>query len=231
VGFYTSAFFERWFDELDVAPEQRQRISAAIDDAAATWNDRRADRVSAEYLKARKAELTALAQASRAYGGTLATLSSASWAMMSMASDELNEIAPQAMSIASPEYVRRGQVSFEVNDGEGDKQILHLQTLQHVISHLASVADFAAQERTKLGKGPARDTPLETWIWSIANIWAQYLKRPFTRDLTSDGQPISLAARFCVEAYHCLDPLTPTSRVLNEMKKRIQLQNHLRARR
>ena len=57
------------------------------------------------------------------------------------------------------------------------------------------------------------------------NLWEGPLERKFTRDVTSNSEPISEAACFCVEIFKALDPETEKSLVLNEMKKRIKEQN------
>lgn len=57
------------------------------------------------------------------------------------------------------------------------------------------------------------------------NVWLGIIQRKFTRDVASDGEPITEAARFCVDIYKVLDPETDKSLVLNEMKRRIKDHN------
>jgi hypothetical protein len=68
-------------------------------------------------------------------------------------------------------------------------------------------------------RGPKEDDDLKFWLGHIRNLWVDFLNRRFTRDVTNEGQPISEAARFCVRACQLVDPKTPPSRILNEMKK------------
>ena len=55
----------------------------------------------------------------------------------------------------------------------------------------------------------------------MAQLWIGDLGKDFTRYVHSSGEAVSDAARFCVRAYSILDPKTPESLVLNEMKKLI----------
>lgn len=73
-------------------------------------------------------------------------------------------------------------------------------TLTTAIDELATSAEIAAQIIPTVKQGPQPDKPLQKWIVDMRNIWYRPLDRPFTVD-ESSSEPISEAARFCVDVY------------------------------
>ena len=116
-------------------------------------------------------------------------------------------------------------IRFPERDGtEGTLTISTDETLA-LLGALKQASITASQNQRTAQVGKKRDHALRMWIINIANIWEDILDRPFTRDATSDGVPISEAARFCVSSFVFLDSKTLPSLILNEMKLYIQGQN------
>lgn len=93
---------------------------------------------------------------------------------------------------------------------------------------IANIAEITPHAYTSIKKGNRKDFPLESWMMDALKIWTSMLGRKFSRDVSETGEPATAAAAFVVTAYNTLSPETPRSRVLNEMKKLITLQNEFR---
>lgn len=61
---------------------------------------------------------------------------------------------------------------------------------------------------------------ISIWVVNMRSYWIQTLGRRFTVDRLQ-GQPVSEAARFCVDALHIMEPDIPPTTVINEMQKLI----------
>jgi hypothetical protein len=114
-------------------------------------------------------------------------------------------------------------IQKDVASGEQDKSVTIAELLD-ALSVLSEVASVATQAyRNKQGRQP--DHALENWIRNTSFIWLSSEKRQFTQDSHSGGEPVSDAARFCVDLFVEIDTRTPKTRVIHEMKKLIKKMN------
>jgi hypothetical protein len=96
--------------------------------------------------------------------------------------------------------------------------IMNVPTLRSVIEGLENAANSKSANLPKGRPGQVRSYGLRLWMRNIAELWDKSTNRAFTRDVTSTGEPITNAARFCAEAFRIVDPSVPTSRVMRELK-------------
>ncbi len=86
---------------------------------------------------------------------------------------------------------------------------------------IADASNVARQLQNSASAGRPSDIALEGWMRDAYALVHSKLGEPFVRHVHDDGEPSSFAAAFCVDAYHHLSPQTPTSLILNAMKKEI----------
>jgi hypothetical protein len=86
---------------------------------------------------------------------------------------------------------------------------------------IADASNVARQLQDPASAGRPRDIALDGWMQSAYALFRCKLGELFVRHVHEDGKPASHAAAFCVEAYHHLSPMTPTSLILNAMKYEI----------
>jgi len=79
-----------------------------------------------------------------------------------------------------------------------------------------------AKESIRLTRAGSRsDYALSLWLTNIADMWTNQLGRPFTRDATTDGEPLTHAAQFCITTFTYISPSTSSTKIINGMKKHI----------
>lgn len=105
-------------------------------------------------------------------------------------------------------------------DGGGEFVSLQADDIVSISSEIGNLT-FEACDNYRAAQRTKRDYPLDIWIANIRRIWTDLSGRPYSRDATSDGQPVSPAAEFTVFAYSKLSPDTPPTKVLNAMKRNI----------
>ncbi|MEX0827944.1 MAG: hypothetical protein WD005_03225 [Haliea sp.] len=71
--------------------------------------------------------------------------------------------------------------------------------------------------KTQSAARRTRDDALQMWIVLVGDIWENQIGRPFDCDVTSTGEPVSEAARFCVDAHRFVDAECQPSRITKEM--------------
>ncbi|MES0826111.1 hypothetical protein [Ruegeria sp. SCP11] len=96
--------------------------------------------------------------------------------------------------------------------------VMDVPTLRSVIEGLEIAATSKSANLPKGRPGQVRSYGLRLWMRNIADLWDGTTSQAFTRDVTSTGEPITNAARFCAEAFRSIDPSIPTSRVMRELK-------------
>lgn len=79
----------------------------------------------------------------------------------------------------------------------------------------AKKAGYAGKNQSA---GRPQDDALQMWIVLIGDIWENQIGRPFDCDVTSTGEPVSEAARFCVDAHRIVDAGCQPSRITKEMR-------------
>lgn len=97
---------------------------------------------------------------------------------------------------------------------------IRLSEVKDKINILNEVLLFTANSSFN-PRGRQVNFQLRKWIAQIRSFWVRDLERSFTRDFTNNSEPISEAARFCVEAYKIIKPATPNSEIQQAMKKHI----------
>lgn len=110
---------------------------------------------------------------------------------------------------------------FTDHEGMATTLTSDIEDLIRSVSILEKVATEAKKNIGSMPVGPRLDDSMRMWITNIANMWTEKLGRPFTRDTTSKGDPLTEAAQFCIDAFLPISPSTPNSKVLNGMKKHI----------
>ena len=126
-----------------------------------------------------------------------------------------------------PEHGETGvpAVTVTTSDPQQPLDTIEVASIISALGQLAFYAGSAAGTCPPRNLSAQKIRPLREWINGMFYIWVGIIQKPFTRDVASDGEPITEAARFCVEVYKFLDPETPKSLVLNEMKRRIKDHN------
>jgi hypothetical protein len=110
-------------------------------------------------------------------------------------------------------------LSIPNSDGTEGHVTIDPEEIEVLIRALAHAADKAASKLNKSRPGKQKAHGIHLWIANIAKVWAEVTDQPFTRDVASDGEPITNAARFCVGAFQMVDPELDRSVVLTAMKK------------
>lgn len=110
-------------------------------------------------------------------------------------------------------YTNQGGVeTFLVDD---------VEDLIRAVSVLENVTSEAKEGIGPIPDGRRNDYAFSLWLSNIADMWTDQLGRPFTRDATEDGEPLSEAAQFCIAAFAYIEPSTSQIQILNEMRKHI----------
>ena len=109
-------------------------------------------------------------------------------------------------------------ISFAGPDGSKNDIVIDVPTLVTLIRALEHASQNAINGLTKSRPGKQSARGISIWMSNVASIWEESTEHPFTRDVASDGEPVTNAARFCVGAFHFIDPTLERSVVLTAMK-------------
>lgn len=153
---------------------------------------------------------------------------------LQLALDALSDNASIAMQQTSHQYEMQsfdfeknfsdvGHEFYRYTDQDGTETTLY-QDIQDLVRSVSIIKLVAVEAKENIGSmpvGPRFDLSMTMWITNVAIMWTEKLGRPFTRDTTSKGDPLTEAAQFCIDAFHPISPSTPNSKILNEMKKHI----------
>jgi len=126
-----------------------------------------------------------------------------------------------------PEYGEIGvpAVTTLTSDPHQPFDTIEVASIISALDQIARLAAVAPIVNPPKNLNSQKIKPLREWMNSMHMVWLGIIQRQFTRDVAADGEPITEAARFCVDIYKFLDPETPKSLVLNEMKRRIKDHN------
>ncbi|SOC22136.1 ATPase family protein associated with various cellular activities (AAA) [Rhodobacter sp. JA431] len=213
---YSQDVLDRLVKTYSIPARQRDTFENALEDAAAIWR----------WYRAAADERTAPSQSSKA----LQDLSKTAKKLY----EALSALPRQAEVSLIAETDRVGFKIFEgtedpaglpvlmvpQDDGTCEPVALNLKDYVHLLDAFQRIAADAAKLPPGR-KGAKRDDALRMWIANIETLWTQRLERAFTRDVHEDGTPLTSSARFCVDVFSYVDPDTPTSRIMHEMKLRI----------
>jgi hypothetical protein len=107
-------------------------------------------------------------------------------------------------------------------DGRDGFLEMDVKTLLPLLRGLEQASVDAVDPERKSRPGQIPPLGLRQWLNNVSSLWNEISAQPFSRDVASDGEPITSAARFCVAAFQFVDPDMPRSRILNEMKETIR---------
>lgn len=96
---------------------------------------------------------------------------------------------------------------------------------KELIAFLGGLEVAAKEAKKQLRKRPSKKIPdygLRMWLINVQSKWPEWTDRPFSRDIDSRGEPITWAARFCVQAFRKVEPTYTKSRILNGLKNRLK---------
>lgn len=119
-------------------------------------------------------------------------------------------------------FIRFDEVSEDIV-GQG----VDIKMLRAILGGLHRAAHAGAEKTHDDSSGKPKDLGLLLWLSNVKDLWHANSPFPFTRDVASDGEPITSAATFCLSAFREIEPDCPTSRVMNGMKSVIK-QHHKR---
>ena len=203
--------------EFHIPIGMQPEIASCLEDAAAIWR---------WYGGATAGHPTrgASAKALRTVATSASGLKAALAALPMPAADALAAQVVKAESASlKGQHIPTGLpvISILHDDGTSAQAVLDLSELAHLVDALESMA-ISAEADLPDGRRTKEDHALRMWISNVEMLWTETLGRPFTRDMTAEGEPISDAARFCVSAFGKVSPGTPRHSVLNAMKKHIK---------
>ncbi|KEP70708.1 hypothetical protein DL1_15595 [Thioclava dalianensis] len=217
---YSDAIFEHLAQEFKIDPEFHAEVRTRLEGAGDVWKRLGGGTTDSLRPGEIKKELQQVSkQAGKLYDRLKALSLDANHALM-----QSHERIGQA---AAPKDLEQGDLQYPfvaITEGDPSPVAIALQAkdLSKIISGIRDVAEAAIDDQKTGRAGKKSDDALRLWITNIETIWIDILGRPFSRDVTDAGDPISEAARFCVEAFKPIDAALPSSRVLNAMKTRIK---------
>lgn len=212
---YSQTDLEELFAEFAIATEHHAETVRVLEHAAASWRRARPepdDQVPPAKLKSSLGKVAKLAdQLTEALSALPAQ------AAVNLEMEYIRTETALAMTYGLSPNRKGVAIYIEEPDGTEFAVTLELHEISEIIAYLGEMAQRAA-DKPAGRTGAKRDEALRWWVLYMDRYWTRTLGRKFTRDVTSDGVPISEAARFCVSAFEKVCPDTPSSRVLNEMR-------------
>jgi len=216
---YSDEAYEILSDRFEFRTLLRPELRNQLEDFAAIWrwhHDR------AEHVRQPSRDAKALALVAKQSQ------------KLQLALDALSNNASIAMQQTSQQYEMQsfdlernysdvGHEFYRYTGQDGTETTLY-QEIQDLVRSVSIIRLVAVEAKENIGSmpvGPRFDLSMTMWIINIARMWTEKLDRPFTRDTTSKGDPLTEAAQFCIDAFHPTSPSTPNSKVLNGMKKHI----------
>ena len=225
---FTESQIEKWLKDFKIAPENSQVFSVGLEIMAENWtNECKAENPKTS-TNSRKVELDRLRRHAAALKATLKNLSPSAWSDLEHTSDVM-ETSDRVEGIVldwddgTDARVPRFNLG-PTSDSFG------LDTLLATLGMIQSAASFPELTFDHIKTGAQPDRFLQIGMRHLHEFWEKTVGCEFTRDATSDGQPISEAARFCVQVCGEMSPNTPKSRVLNAMKKQIKQHREMKSR-
>jgi hypothetical protein len=213
---YSETDLQKLIRDFDIPELHRDGLGPLLEDMAAIWRWHQSP--VSERIRPTKmsAALQKIAKLADQLEKALQDLPSPAKAALDVAYSEAEIAAHLALNDDQPPP--KG-VAFNAPQADGTPLIVQLETeeIRDVIAHVAVMATQAA-DLPSAKAGTKRDKGLRMWMANVEIFWTETLGRSFSRDVTSTGEPISAAARFCVAAFAFVSPHTPPSRVLQEMK-------------
>ena len=213
---YRPADLEELVNDFAIPDVHRDGLGPFLEDLAAIWRWMQPS-ASASGTRAKSAAaLQRVAKLAGQLGTALADLPPSAQGALRLAYASTD--SAMVLTMGGDAAVSYG-AAFKVPQTDGSQQIVELEQddIQDMIAHIAAMA-LQAADLPSGQAGTKRDHGLKLWVANVETYWTQTLGRNFSRDVTSTGEPISEAARFCVAAFASVSAETLPSRVLQEMK-------------
>ncbi len=214
---YSDKQFEKLCAEFDLPDSQHEEIRIALEDFAAVW---RWHTPHPDFIRRPSKDVKALKRVSEKATKLLLeieelSLSAQSEMRVKNTNAYTDSIFPERT------HSKFGHKFFKYIDQDGLETTIidEVPDLLRSVEILRNLAEAVAAKNTPAPTGRRHDMAMSIWMANIADLWTETLCRTFTRDATPQGEPLSKAAAFCVATFNFVDPETPNSRVLYEMKK------------
>lgn len=224
---YTDAILDEIVQNYQVTKDQRKIFHRDLIAAEWTWRKIENYPTRATPDKEIRRELETISDAADAFQTALSSLSLASWLIMERTSQGLadSKYSPIIDYADNPTGLPSITVFDDNEVFERPKRTsINMRGLEVVVSQIYEISDCSIEYAYLNKPGRKPDPALETWMLCMRSLWVR-LGREFKRDVSETGQANSEAARFCVDAYNILSPDTPSTKVLNAMKKTISSHN------
>ncbi|MCK4861599.1 MAG: hypothetical protein KAS85_06780 [Rhodobacteraceae bacterium] len=224
--FFPETFMDKLYRDYKIDSAHQESTHEKLESAARKWYySRNAGDVDASPREVRQA-ISKLSKHAGILKKLLENTPDAVWSELVSASDFVNrDRYDSRIHDDSHYYPEDGLIGNPAITVVGDNErgplvTITISDLKQALRELTFTADISSQITPAVKQGPQPDKPLQNWVTDMRNIWYKPLDRPFTVQ-GDKGEPISIAAQFCVEVYAHLAPETTKSRVMNEMKKRM----------
>ena len=213
---YREADLKKLISDFDIPHELCHELRPILEDSAAIWRWKNSNENSFKAPATTSAAIRRVAKKAGSLKDALEGLPDQAFVALNRAYEQATDRAALDESGVASGPALSAPTEF----GTDGRVYPDLEEITQLIAVLEKIAlDVPLPSTT--WKGPRKSSALGLWIANIAMFWTDTLSRDFTRDISDTGEPISPAARFCVEAFALLSPDTPTQTVLNAMKAHI----------
>lgn len=229
--FFSDEFMDKIFKTYCIESFMKEELQSRLESSAKDWFHRHNSPEQIISPTIVKKTLNGLSRDADALKERLKNIPDALWSSMIDSREMVNPSRyGLGLGYVTPHYPEYGCVgepgiTVVTEDSRGPFQTIEISTIIDALGELALFADITLQINPPKNLSTQKIWPLCKWIADMHNLWAGPLGRKFTRDVASNGEPISEAACFYVDVYKVLDSDTDKSLVLNEMKKRIKSYN------
>ncbi|WP_458791935.1 hypothetical protein [Yoonia sp. MH D7] len=212
---YRAADLEKLVSDFAIPDAQRDGLGPLLEDLAAIWRWKQPPATAIGTAAKSAAALQRVAKLADQLGTALGDLPPSAQDALRLTYASTGS----AMVLAMNDDAISHGAAFSVPQADGSQQIIELQQddIHGLVAHISAMA-LQAADLPAGQAGAKRDHGLKLWVANVEAYWTQTLGRSFSRDVTSTGEPISEAARFCVAAFAPVSAETLPSRVLQEMK-------------
>jgi hypothetical protein len=221
---YTKADLEFLYSEFNIPTAAQAELARALEDAAAICRWHNQPTASNVRPAVSIAALNKVAKFADKLGAALSGLPPAAQAALAVEYTRSESSVISALS-GGPPSPKGAALFVPQTDGSTLPVLPDQDDIKDIIAHVARMAKQATGLPSG-ADGTKRNQGLRMWMFNIEIFWTETLGRSFTRVVLPNGEPLSQAARFCVEAFKPFDPKTPPSRVINEMKHCIKRKRH-----
>lgn len=220
---YSETFLARLFERYKIDEQHHWFTRGMLEYAAKNWQVATTERLTP---KERRNLLLNLLKAVEAFQAELSAMPSGLWqAMMDAPDFEIrNEFHSHLYQQYEEAYHAGHRLQGEDTDLEPPDAYLvpvevNQKALRNELTCVAQSITSLLSHSPEVKRGMPSNDDLRVWVRTISDLWTDHLHRPFTRDVAPNGEPVSEAARFCVDVFHEVEPSVPPSRVLNAMKQ------------